>query len=77
MEEYVPMKIPSRMVMEKSRMDGPPSAISEMSTATMLLGIFIGTYSSIYIASPVVLYFSQKHNLREEIQKAADAEASV
>ena len=44
---------------------------------TMLLGIFIGTYSSIYIASPVVLYFSEKHNLREEIQKAADAEASV
>ena len=32
---------------------------------TMLLGIFIGTYSSIYIASPVVLYFDSRGDLRE------------
>lgn len=40
---------------------------------TMLLGIFVGTYSSIYIASPVVLYFSRKNDLRKEIQEAEEA----
>ncbi len=37
---------------------------------TMLLGIAVGTYSSIYIASPVVLLFDRKHNLRHELQAA-------
>lgn len=37
---------------------------------TMLLGIFIGTYSSIFIASPCVLAFDKKHNLRRELQEA-------
>ena len=37
---------------------------------TMLLGIFIGTYSSIFIASPCVLAFDKKHNLRQELQDA-------
>ena len=46
-------------------------------SVTMLLGIFIGTYSSIYIASPVVLAFSSRHNLREEIRQAAEAEGSA
>lgn len=40
---------------------------------TMLLGIFIGTYSSIYIASPVVLYFDSRGDLRKELQEADDA----
>ncbi|MBP3499392.1 MAG: protein translocase subunit SecD [Akkermansia sp.] len=40
---------------------------------TMLLGIFIGTYSSIYIASPVVLYFDKRGDLRKELQEADDA----
>lgn len=40
---------------------------------TMLLGIFIGTYSSIYIASPVVLYFDKRGDLRKELQEAEDA----
>ena len=40
---------------------------------TMLLGIFIGTYSSIYIASPVVLYFDKRGDLRKELQDAEDA----
>lgn len=37
---------------------------------TMLLGIVVGTYSSIYIASPVVLLFDRKHSLRHELQAA-------
>lgn len=37
---------------------------------TMLLGIFIGTYSSIFIASPCVLAFDKKHSLRQELQDA-------
>ena len=40
---------------------------------TMLMGIFIGTYSSIYIASPVVLYFDKRGDLRKELQEAEDA----
>ena len=40
---------------------------------TMLLGIFIGTYSSIYIASPVVLYFDSRGDLRKELQEADEA----
>ena len=35
---------------------------------TMLLGIIVGTYSSVYIASPVVLFFSKKTDLRKEVQ---------
>ena len=37
---------------------------------TMLLGIFIGTYSSIFIASPCVLAFDKKHSLRRELEEA-------
>lgn len=43
---------------------------------TMLLGIFIGTYSSIFIATPVVLWVSRKHDLRAEVQGERDAAAS-
>lgn len=44
---------------------------------TMLLGIIVGTYSSIYIASPVVLFFDRKHDLRAELQKQAQADSEV
>ena len=37
---------------------------------TMLLGIVVGTYSSIYIAAPVVLLFARKHDLKQEVQSA-------
>ena len=46
---------------------GGPSMF-DFSVAT-LLGIFIGTYSSIYIASPCVLAFDKKHSLRKELQE--------
>lgn len=36
---------------------------------TMLLGIFIGTYSSIFIAAPCVLAFDKKNELRAELQQ--------
>ncbi len=44
---------------------------------TMLLGVVVGTYSSIYVSAPIVLWFDKKHNLREEImrQKELDAQA--
>lgn len=38
-------------------------------SVAMLLGIFIGTYSSIYIAAPCVLAFDKKHSLRKELQE--------
>lgn len=44
-------------------------------SVTMLLGIAIGTYSSIYIASPCVLAFDKKHDLRAELQQAEDSSA--
>lgn len=44
-------------------------------SVTMLLGIVIGTYSSIYIASPCVLAFDKKHDLRAELQQAEDSTA--
>ncbi|MBR5894715.1 MAG: protein translocase subunit SecD [Akkermansia sp.] len=46
-------------------------AMKDFSVA-MLLGIFVGTYSSIFIASPVVLAFDKKHSLRDELQKAEE-----
>jgi len=44
-------------------------AMKDFSVA-MLLGIFVGTYSSIYIAAPIVLFFDKKHSLREELRQA-------
>ena len=41
---------------------------------TMLLGIIVGTYSSIYVASAVVLAFDKKNDLRAELQKADEVE---
>ena len=32
---------------------------------TLLIGIFIGTYSSIFVASPVMLYFEEKYPIPE------------
>ena len=49
-------------------------AMEDFSVA-MLLGIFIGTYSSIFIAAPVVLAFDKKHSLRDELQKADEISA--
>lgn len=41
---------------------------------TMMLGIFVGTYSSIYIASPCVLLFDKKHSIRNEVREADNSE---
>ncbi len=46
-------------------------------SVAMLLGIFVGTYSSIFIASPVVLACDKKHNLREEIKALEEEEAKA
>jgi len=43
-------------------------------SVTMLLGIIIGTYSSIYIAAPCVLAFDKKHDLRAEILQGEEPE---
>lgn len=49
-------------------------AMEDFSIA-MLMGIFVGTYSSIFIAAPVVLAFDKKHSLRDELQKAEETTA--
>lgn len=41
---------------------------------TILIGIIIGTYSSIYIAPPCVLMLSRKHGLHNEVKRAMEAE---
>ncbi|MBR3695580.1 MAG: protein translocase subunit SecD [Akkermansia sp.] len=46
-------------------------------SVAMLLGIFVGTYSSIFIASPVVLAFDKKHNLRAELQAQDEQDAKA
>ncbi len=52
------------------------SAMRDFSMS-MLIGIFVGTYSSIYIASPIVLYFCRKHDLRKELQQAEEEAAKA
>ena len=42
---------------------------------TISAGILIGTYSSIFIASPAALFFSRKHGLHEEVRQAIKAGA--
>ena len=37
--------------------------------ATLMIGIIIGTYSSIYIASPIMLYFEEKYPIPEFIDE--------
>ncbi len=37
---------------------------------TMLFGVLFGTYSSVFIAAPVVLLFARKHNLKDEVMKS-------
>ena len=44
---------------------------------TMILGIVVGTYSSIYIAAPVVYMCDRKNNLLSDVQAAAQADSSV
>jgi SecD/SecF fusion protein len=45
----------------------------------ILIGILVGTYSSIFIASPVVLWWSQRKggNLRGEVMRTSLAEADI
>ena len=40
----------------------------------IFLGIFIGTYSSIFVASPAVLLFTRKRSLHSEVMKSVEAE---
>ena len=44
---------------------------------TMLLGILVGTYSSIFIAAPVVYMCDRKNDLVREVQEAAQADTTV
>ena len=44
---------------------------------TMLLGILVGTYSSIFIAAPVVYMCDKKNSLVREVQEAAQADSTV
>ena len=46
-------------------------------SVAMLLGIFVGTYSSIFIAAPVVLACDKKHNLRAELQAQDEQDAKA
>lgn len=46
-------------------------------SVTMLLGVIVGTYSSVYISAPAVILFSRKHNLVEEVQKADQLDGEV
>lgn len=46
-------------------------------SVTMLLGILVGTYSSIFIAAPVVYMCDRKNSLMREVQEAAQADATV
>lgn len=46
-------------------------------SVTMLMGVLVGTYSSIYIASPVVLFCSRKHGLRKELRQADQAAGNL
>jgi SecD/SecF fusion protein len=54
------------------------SALKDFS-AMILIGLVIGTYSSVFIASPVVLWWSQRKggNLRKEILHTTLAEADI
>ena len=38
---------------------------------TLMIGIFIGTYSSLYIASPIMFYFEEKYPIPEFIDEEA------
>ena len=44
---------------------------------TMLLGILVGTYSSIFIAAPVVYMCDRRNTLVREVQEAAQADSMV
>ncbi|MDB6152082.1 MAG: secD [Chthoniobacteraceae bacterium] len=45
----------------------------------ILIGIVVGTYSSIFIASPIVLWWSQRgdQNLRNEVRRGSEQQAIV
>lgn len=44
---------------------------------TMLLGIIVGTYSSVFIAAPVVYMCDRRNTLVREVQAATEIDASV
>ena len=44
---------------------------------TMVLGIFVGTYSSIFIAAPVIYMCDKRNNLVREVQQAAEVDTTV
>lgn len=44
---------------------------------TMLLGILVGTYSSIFIAAPVIYMCDRRNTLVREVQEAAQADSMV
>jgi SecD/SecF fusion protein len=54
------------------------SALKDFS-AMILIGLVVGTYSSVFIASPVVLWWSQRKggSLRKEIMQTTLAEADI
>lgn len=49
------------------------AAMKDFSSA-IFVGIVIGTYSSIFVASPTVLFFSRKNSLHEDVMHSAKAE---
>ena len=44
-------------------------AVLKSFALTLIIGIFIGTYSSIFVASPVMLYFETKYPIPEYIDE--------
>ena len=44
---------------------------------TMLLGILVGTYSSIFIAAPIVYMLDKRNNLVREVQQTVQTDSSV
>ncbi len=43
-------------------------------SSSIFVGIVIGTYSSIFVASPTVLFFSRKNNLHKDVMRSVQAE---
>ena len=50
-----------------------PSYKSQVATACLVIGVAVGTYSSIFVASPVLLWMLNTVNKRRESQSARPA----